>query len=93
MSSIKDFIKQANAEIKKENRIINELNKEIADYEAVIDVMNYTGNKDYVRNYREKISKCHEMIDKSFENIRYNRDVILKLRMIGNIIKRGEKSA
>ena len=43
--------------------------------------------------YKEKISQCYAQIDICLENINSSKDRIATMKMVDNIIKRGEKSA
>lgn len=90
---IKDFVKEANKTIKEETRKINNLHKEIEDYETLIYVIGQTGTQEQVMYYKEKINRCYSRIDICLENINNNVDRIATLRVVDKIIKRGERSA
>ena len=93
LNSVKDFIKQSNQKIERENKKVNELYRQIDEYEAVIDVIAQTGESKMINFYREKINNCYTKIDIAIENIKHNRDVITTMKMVNKIIKRGEKVA
>ena len=89
----KNFINEGNKIIKKETRKINSLHKEIGEYETLIYVIGKTEAPGQVLYYKEKINQCYAKIDVCLENINSSKDRIATMRMVDNIIKRGEKSA
>ena len=91
MKSIKNFIIDSKKEIIKENIIINNLQKEIKEYETLICVIGQTGTIEQVNYYKEKIEKCYNEIDIALEKIKNSRDRIATMKTISKIIKRGEK--
>lgn len=93
LEGIKKFINEANKIIKKETRKINLLHKEIGEYETLIYVIGKTEASGQVLYYKEKINQCYAKIDVCLENINSSKDRIATMRMVDNIIKRGEKSA
>ncbi len=93
LNGLKNFINEANKIIKIENRKINELHKEIADYETLICVVRKTGSSEQVIYYREKINECYSKIDRCLERINNSRSRIATMKSIDKIIKRGERSA
>ena len=93
LEGIKNFINEANKIIKKETRKINSLHKEIGEYETLIYVIGNTEASGQVLYYKEIINQCYAIIDVCLENINSSKDRIATMRMVDNIIKRGEKSA
>ena len=93
LDGIKNFINEANKIIRKETRKINTLHKEIGEYETLIYIMGKTEASGQILYYKEKINQCYEKIDVCLENINNSRDRIATMKMVDNIIKRGEKSA
>lgn len=93
LKGIKDFVNEANKVIKKESRKINNLHKEIENYETLIYVIGQTGSHEQVMYYREKINQCYSRIDTCIENINNSRDRIATMRVVDEIIKRGERYA
>lgn len=93
LKGIRSFINEANKTIKKETRKISNLHKEIEEYEALIYVVGQTGTQEQVLYYREKINQCYSRIDTCIENINNSRDRIATMRVVDNIVKRGEKCA
>ena len=93
LEGIKNFINEENKIIKKETRKINSLHKEIGEYETLIYVIGKTEASGQVLYYKEKINQCYAKIDVCLENINSSKDRIATMRMVDNIIKRGEKSA
>lgn len=93
LKGIKDFIKESNEIIKNETRKINELNKEIENYETLIYVVGQTGSSEQVLYCKEKVNECYMKIDKCLEKISNNRDRIATMKTVDKIIKRGEKCA
>lgn len=93
LKGIKSFVRDAKEIIRKENIKINNFHREINEYEAIIEVVSLTGGFEIVENYREKIEQCYINIEKCVEVIQQNRDKIATMKMISDIIKRGEKCA
>ncbi|MCI8999670.1 MAG: hypothetical protein HFJ26_01735 [Clostridia bacterium] len=93
LKAIKDFGNEANRIIKKETRKINNLHKEIEDYETLIYVVGQTGGQEQVLYYREKINQCYSRIDACIDNINNSKERIATMRVVDEIIKRGEKCA
>lgn len=93
LKGLNEFVKEANSEIKKENRKLNMLHREIGEYETLIYVVGQTGSKEQIMYYKQKINKCYAKIDLCLENISSNKDRIATMKAINKIIKRGEKSA
>ena len=93
LKAIKDFGNEANRIIKKETRKINNLHKEIEDYETLLYVVGQTGTQKQVIYYREKINQCYSRIDACIDNINNSKEKIATMRLVDKIIKRGEKCA
>lgn len=93
LNGLKDFINDANKIIRKENRKINELHREIENYNTLIYVIGQTGTFEQVLYYKEKINHCYFKIDICMENIKNSRDRIATMKAVNKIIKRGEKCA
>lgn len=93
LDGLKNFINEANKIIRKETGKINTLHKEIGEYETLIYIMGKTDAPGQILYYKEKINQCYEKIDICLENINNSRDRIATIKMVDNIIKRGEKSA
>lgn len=93
LNGIKDFIKESDEVIKNETRKINELHKEIENYETLIYVIGQTGSPEQVLYCKEKINECYIKIDKCLEKISNSRDRIATMKVVDKIIKRGEKCA
>ena len=93
LEGLKDFIKEANSEIKKETIKLNRLHKEINEYETLIYIMGKTGGSEQVMYFKQKINNCYTKIDICLENISSNKDRIATMKAVNKIIKRGEKSA
>lgn len=93
LKGIKNFVNEANKVIKKESRKINNLHKEIENYETLIYVIGQTGSQEQEMYYREKINQCYSRIDTCIENINNSRDRIATMRVVDKIIKRGERYA
>lgn len=93
LKGIRNFVNDAIKTIKTETRKISNLHKEIEIYETLIYVIGQAGTKEQVLYYREKINQCYSRIDTCIENINNSRDRIATMRVVDNIIKRGEKCA
>lgn len=93
LKGLKDFIKEANSEIKKETIKLNKLHKEIDEYETLIYIVGQTGGSEQVMYFKQKINNCYTKIDICLENISSNKDRIATMKAVNKIIKRGEKSA
>lgn len=93
MNSINEFINDAKKAIRKNNLKINNLHREIDEYETLINVIGQTGTSAQVLYYREKINQCQLKIDLALENIKSSRDRIAVMKAVSKIIKRGEKCA
>lgn len=77
----------------RENRKINNLYKEIENYETLIYVMEQVGNKEQIIDYREKIRQCYFKIDTCLEKMNNEKDRISTIRNRDKLIKRGESCA
>lgn len=93
MKSIKEFIKQSNEIIRKEKLKINELHKEISEYESVLTVISKNASNDILDFYKKKINECYLKIDAALDAIQHNKEIIVTMRTCNKIIKRGEKCA
>lgn len=93
LQGLKDIIKEANSEIKKETIKLNKLHKEIDEYETLICIVGQTGSSEQVMYFKQKINNCYTKIDMCLENISSNKDRIATMRAVNKIVKRGEKSA
>ena len=93
LNGIKKFIDKSYKIIKKENRKSYALHKEIEEYETLICIIGQSEVSGRVVYYKEKISQCYAQIDICLENINSSKDRIATMKMVDNIIKRGEKSA
>ena len=93
LNGIKDFIKESNEIIRIENRKINELHKEIDNYETLVYIVGQTDSSEQVLYCREKINECDMKIDRCLEKINNSRDRIATMRKVDKIIKRGGKCA
>ena len=80
-------IKYLNNSIQDENLKINDLYKQIDEYEAIIELI---GNK---KDYRQKIEQCHVEIEKSIEKIQSMKNQIALIEMDNEDAERGEKCA
>ena len=72
---------------------INDLYKQIDEYEAIIeltDKSNGIGNK---KEYRQKIEQCYLKIEKSLENIQSMKNQIALIEKENEDTERGEKCA
>ncbi len=86
-------IKYLNNSIQDENLKINDLYKQIDEYEAIIELIdksNSIGNK---KDYRQKIEQCHVEIEKSIEKIQSMKNQIALIEMDNEDAERGEKCA
>ncbi len=93
MKGVNEFINQAKKIIRKENIKINNLHREIDEYETLIEIIGRTETAEQVITYREKINQCYNKIDLALESIRSSRDRIAVMKAVEKIIKRGEKCA
>ena len=93
IEGLKGFASEAKKIIKSEKRKINNLHKEISEYETLICVIGQTEAAGQVQYYREKINKCYSKIEISIENIKNSENRIATMRAIDKIIKRSEKNA
>lgn len=93
LEGVKNFVKESNKIIKKETRKINELHKEIDNYETLIYIVGQTGSSEQVLYCKEKINDCYIKIDRCLEKINNSKDRIATMRAVDKIIKRGGKSA
>lgn len=91
LEGIKDFVKEVNEITKKENMKINELHKEIDNYETLAYIVEQTGSPEQILYCKQKINECYIKIDRCLEKINNSRDRIATMRAIDKIIKRGEK--
>ena len=90
MKGTKQLIKQLKDEIKKENVKINNLYGKIDEYEVIKSIIQDSKSQ---RLYNEKINHCYLEIEKSVDNIQYNRDAISKIKIANQIVKRSENCA
>ena len=93
LEGVKNFVKESNQIIKRETRKINELHKEIDNYETLIYIVGQTGSAEQVLYCKEKINDCYIKIGRCLEKINNNKDRIATMRAVDKIIKRGGKSA
>lgn len=93
MKSIKNFIKDINQIIKNENIKINNLHKEVGEYETVIAIISPSADESIINFYKQKINQCYSKIDVALDNIQHNKEIIATMRTVDRIIKRGEKCA
>lgn len=93
LEGVKNFVKESNKIIKRETRKINELHKEIDNYETLIYIVGQTGSAEQVLYCKEKINDCYIKIDRCLKKINNNKDRIATMRAVDKIIKRGGKSA
>lgn len=92
-SNVKDFIKQSNRIIKSENIKINNLHRQIGEYETVISIVSPNADSSMVDYYRKKINQCYVKLDEALDNIQHNKEIIATMRTVNKIIRRGEKCA
>lgn len=89
---LKNLIKECNKIIKKENIKINSFQKQIREYESVISIISKLDDVS-IEVYREQINNYYLKIDRALEKVKYNRDIIAKIKMSNQIIRRGENVA
>jgi hypothetical protein len=83
---MKEFINQCNLQIKKENCRINNLKKQINEYETVIDIVSKTDQYETIEIYREKIDKCWDKINCYLDNIKHHENAIATIKKIDKVI-------
>jgi len=88
---MEDIIKQCNNKIRRENCRINNLRKQINQYETVIDIVSKTDNNDTISIYREKIEKCWDKITLYLDNIKHHEDMIATMKKIDKVIAKEVK--
>ena len=92
-TSLKEFIKQSNKIIKRENLKINNWHQNISEYETIMDVISKTANNEILDFYKEKINCCYNRIENSLDKIKHNEEIIATIRTVDRIIKRGDRVA
>lgn len=93
MKNLKKFIQNANKSIRSEKNKINAWNKEVVQYEAIIDILSKVEDREKIKPYREMINSYYSKIDTSLENIENCRKIIDVLKRADKALKRGEQSA
>ena len=93
MKNLKKFIQNANKSIRSEKNKINAWNKEVVQYEAIIDILSKIEDREKIKPYREMINSYYSKIDMSLENIENCRKIINVLKRADKALKRGEQSA
>lgn len=93
MKNLKKFIQNANKSIRSEKNKINAWNKEVVQYEAIIDILSKIEDREKIKPYREMINSYYSKIDTSLENIENCRKIINVLKRADKALKRGEQSA
>lgn len=93
MKNLKKFIQNANKSIRSEKNKINAWNKEVVQYEAIIDILSKVEDREKIKPYREMINSDYSKIDTSLENIENCRKIIDVLKRADKALKRGEQSA
>lgn len=93
MKNLKKFIQNANKSIRSEKNKINAWNKEVVQYEAIIDILSKVENREKIKPYREMIKSYYSKIDRSLENIENCKKIIDILKRADKSLKRGEQSA
>lgn len=93
MKNLKKFIQNANKSIRSEKNKINAWNKEVVQYEAIIDILSKVEDREKIKPYREMINSYCSKIDTSLENIENCRKIINVLKRADKALKRGEQSA
>ena len=93
MKNLKKFIQNANKSIRSEKNKINAWNKEVVQYEAIIDILSKVEDREKIKPYREMINSYYSKIDTSLENIENCRKIINVLKRADKALKRGEQSA
>ena len=88
MKGTRQIIMNLKNEIREENEKINNLYKQIDEYEVIRSIA--IQNRGSGSFYREKIAQCYLDIEKSIEKIVCNKDAITNLKKAEEIIKRGE---
>lgn len=91
--NLKKFIQNINKTIRTEKSKINAWNKEVIQYEAIIDILSKVEGREKISPYREKINKNYNKIDNSLENIESCKKIINVLKRTERTLKRGEQSA
>ena len=93
MKNLKKFIQTINKNIRKEKSKINAWNKEVVQYEAIIDILSKVEGREKISPYREMINSNYSKIDNSLENIESCKKIINVLKRTEKALKRGEQSA
>lgn len=85
------FIKQTKSNIRKGNTRINELHRQIEEYEGIIDVISLTGGKDIVNSYYKKLNKCYSDLEDELNAVHVYKRILNSLNYNNN--QRGERCA
>lgn len=93
MKNLKKFIQTVNKTIRKEKSKINAWNKEVVQYEAIIDILSKVEGREKINPYREMINSNYSKIDTALENIESCKKIINVLKRTEKALKRGEQSA
>lgn len=93
MNNLKKFIQNAHKNIIREKNKINLLNKEVCQYEAIINILSRIEKREKIKTYREMINTNYSKIDIALENIENCKKIIYILKRTDKALKRGGQSA
>ena len=93
MNSIKEFIKETKKIIKKDRIKINDLHRQINEYNGIIEIMSQSEGFSIVEHYKEKRDNCYMQLDEALDSLQRNKNIIATMLAANEIIKRGEKCA
>ncbi len=93
MKNLKKIIQNVNKTIRREKSKINVWNREVVQYEAIIDILSKVEEREKIKSYREMINNNYSKIDISLDNIESCKKIINILKRTEKSLKRGEQSA